>query len=94
MKTAMSLPDDLYASIERIAKEMGNSSKQLFAKALEEFIYHHTRGDITERPNQVYEKALVSENVAISTHGLESLRDLTKHDTWWYLVSRFWHSFR
>lgn len=82
MKTAVSLPDDLYSSAESIAKAMGIPRSQLFAKALEEFIYHHKRGNITERLNQVYAKPAASEHVSISTIGLESLRELTQHDTW------------
>lgn len=82
MKTAISLPDELFIAAEKTAKLMGLARSQLFAKALEEFIKHHNKDDITERLNRVYEK---SENLIfsdINSACLESIRELTKNDSW------------
>ena len=54
MKTAISLPDRLYADAEETAKSLGIPRSQLFAKALEEFINLHKKETITERLNEVY----------------------------------------
>lgn len=82
MKTAISLPDRLYDEAERTARSLGIPRSQLFAKALQEFIEHHKRENITERLNVVYSKVEQSEFDNISNVGLESIRNLTKNDTW------------
>ncbi|MFP4511223.1 MAG: ChpI protein [Spirochaetaceae bacterium] len=82
MKTAISLPDRLYDEAERTAKSMGIPRSQLFAKALEEFIEHHKRENITERLNKVYSNDAPDEFEDISNSGLESLRNLTRNDSW------------
>ena len=80
MKTAVSLPDKLYQEAERTAQSMGLPRSQLFAKALEEFIEHHKTENVTEKLNQIYSQT----NVPIydDRTGIESLRELTKNDTW------------
>ena len=82
MKTAISLPDHLYEEAERTAHNLGIPRSQLFAKALEEFIAFHKRENITERLNRVYSGIDSSESEDISLAGIESIRSLTKNDTW------------
>lgn len=82
MKTAISLPDTLYAEAEDTAKSMGIPRSQLFAKALEEFISHHRKESITEKYNEVYSKIGNDKMTKINLASLESLRELTKNDTW------------
>jgi metal-responsive CopG/Arc/MetJ family transcriptional regulator len=82
MKTAISLPDRLYAEAEKTAQSMGIPRSQLFAKALEEFIQHHQREKITEQLNAVYGNFNQEELKEISEVNLESLRNLTQNDTW------------
>ena len=82
MKTAISLPDALYADAEETAKSMGIPRSQLYAKALEEFITHHRRENITEKYNDVYAKLDMKNSIHISNAGLDSLRELTKNDSW------------
>ena len=54
MKTAVSLPDDLYRSGDRLAKRMGISRSALYAQALAEFLAKHQTDRVTERLNAVY----------------------------------------
>jgi metal-responsive CopG/Arc/MetJ family transcriptional regulator len=82
MKTAISLPDRLYADAEETAKSLGIPRSQLFAKALEEFINHHKRERITERLNEVYSETTTFNESILSMASLESLRELTKNDSW------------
>lgn len=82
MKTAISLPDQLYEEAERTAQSLGIPRSQLFAKALEEFIALHKRENITERLNQVYAKVSQNEFQGVTNGGVESIRNLTKNDTW------------
>ena len=82
MKTAISLPDALYADAEKTARSMGIPRSRLFAMALEEFIHYHKRESITEQLNMVYEGTDNSDYAGISTASLNSLREFTKDDAW------------
>ena len=54
MKTAISLPDGLYRSGDRLAKRLGVSRSELYARALAEFLAKHQSDQITQRLNAVY----------------------------------------
>ena len=82
MKTAISLPDTLYDDAEKTAKSMGIPRSQLFAKALEEFIYHHRKESITEKYNEIYSKINSKDISSIESVNIINLRELTKNDTW------------
>ena len=82
MKTAISLPDRLYEEAEKTAQIMGLPRSQLFAKALEEFIEHHKRENITEKLNSIYNQIISKSDFNSDNVGIESMRDLTKNDTW------------
>jgi metal-responsive CopG/Arc/MetJ family transcriptional regulator len=82
VKTAVSLPDQLYADAEKTAQSLGIPRSQLFARALEEFIEHHKRADVTERLNRVYARLNQDETLEVAEASLDSLRKLTKHDSW------------
>jgi succinate dehydrogenase/fumarate reductase flavoprotein subunit len=53
MKTAISLPDDVYHEAERHAKRTRKSRSQLYAEALAEYLARHAPDEVTERMNQV-----------------------------------------
>jgi metal-responsive CopG/Arc/MetJ family transcriptional regulator len=53
MKTAISLPDELFEAAERQAKRAGKSRSQLYAEALEEYLVRHSPDEITEAMNRV-----------------------------------------
>ena len=54
MKTALSIPDELFASADALAKRLGLSRSRLYASALQEFIAKHKSKNVTERLNTVY----------------------------------------
>ena len=54
MKTAISLPDDLFASADALARRLGMSRSGLFAAALAEFVAKHKASKISERLDTVY----------------------------------------
>ena len=82
MKTAVSLPDNLFSVAEQTAQYMGVKRSQLFAVALEEYIARHHGEMITKKLNDVYDKIDQNEFSRDMDVGLESLRKLTKDDTW------------
>jgi metal-responsive CopG/Arc/MetJ family transcriptional regulator len=57
MKTAVSLPDDLFHAAERHAKRQRKSRSQLYAEALAEYLARHAPEEVTEAMNRVVERA-------------------------------------
>jgi metal-responsive CopG/Arc/MetJ family transcriptional regulator len=55
MKTAISLPDDLFQAAERHAKREGKSRSQLYSEALAEYLTRHAPDEVTEGMNRVLE---------------------------------------
>lgn len=66
MKTAISLPDDLFASVDALASRLGMSRSGLIAVALTEFIAKHRAAKVSERLDAVYaaEESRVDPSVA------------------------------
>ena len=79
MKTAISIPDFLYAEVSRTAKAQNIPRSKLFTKAIEEYLHNHKQDTVTQRLNAVYEKLEIQQS---SEAGLETIRKLTKNDTW------------
>jgi metal-responsive CopG/Arc/MetJ family transcriptional regulator len=51
MKTAISLPDELFLLADQLAKELGISRSELYATAIRSFISAQQRSDLTDRIN-------------------------------------------
>jgi len=56
MKTAISIPDDVFESADELAQEMGVSRSELYATAVVEYLAKHRAEDVTARLNEVYAK--------------------------------------
>lgn len=54
MKTAISLPDELFAAADALAERLGVSRSRLFATALAEYLAKHQTQKLTDRLNAVY----------------------------------------
>lgn len=54
MKTAVSIPDDLFDSAEGTARRLGLSRSELYARALRDYLAEHGDEGVTERLNEVY----------------------------------------
>ena len=54
MKIALSIPDEVFASGETLAKRLGVSRSRLYATALAEFVAKHHGRKVTNRLNAVY----------------------------------------
>lgn len=53
MKTAVSIPDEIFEKVERLARRTGKSRSALFAAALREFLARHVADEVTEAMNRV-----------------------------------------
>ena len=54
MKTAVSIPDNVYTSAEKLARRLGKSRSQLYAQALSNYLSKHQKEGITTKLNEVY----------------------------------------
>ncbi|NNF06008.1 MAG: ribbon-helix-helix protein, CopG family [Candidatus Eisenbacteria bacterium] len=54
MKTAISLPDELFRRAEQLAKRMRVSRSELYQRALAAFLERHSDEKVTEALNAVY----------------------------------------
>ena len=56
MKTAVSLPDDVFLAAERQAKRARKSRSKLYAEALSEYLARHAPDEVTEAMNRVVDQ--------------------------------------
>lgn len=54
MKTAISIPDDLFEAAERAAEHLGVSRSELYRRALREFLAEHGDRSVTAALDAVY----------------------------------------
>lgn len=53
MKTAVSIPDDVFSGAERLARRMKKSRSRIVSDALREYLARHAADEITEAMNKV-----------------------------------------
>jgi metal-responsive CopG/Arc/MetJ family transcriptional regulator len=56
MKTAVSIPDDVFEGAERLAAELQISRSQLYSRALKEFLTRHAPDRLTAAMNRVIDE--------------------------------------
>lgn len=47
MKTAISIPDDVFSDAERLARELNQSRSQLYSRAVREYVARHSSDSVT-----------------------------------------------
>ena len=57
MKTAVSIPDDVFADAERLASRLQTSRSNLYARALAEFVARHDDDRVTALMDQAVREA-------------------------------------
>jgi metal-responsive CopG/Arc/MetJ family transcriptional regulator len=53
MKVAVSIPDEVFAEAESLAKHLKASRSEIYSRALGEFLGRHAPDRVTEQMNQV-----------------------------------------
>ena len=61
MKTAISIPDDIFISADHLAKRLNMSRSELYRRAIQQYIAEHRHTDVKEKLDQVY----ASENASV-----------------------------
>jgi metal-responsive CopG/Arc/MetJ family transcriptional regulator len=54
MKTAISLPDELFQAADALAERLGISRSELYATAVAEYLGKHRHENITSKLNEVF----------------------------------------
>ena len=73
MKTAVSIPDDLFRLAEAAARRMKISRSQLYAKAIAELLNRQQETAVTERLNEFYSRRRAEVGDALLHAQLKSL---------------------
>jgi metal-responsive CopG/Arc/MetJ family transcriptional regulator len=60
MKTAISLPDNLFAAADAFAQQRDMTRSELYAKALSEYLQRHPTDNVTKKINAALKKIEVS----------------------------------
>ena len=78
MKTAVSVPDDLFRLAEATARRLRVSRSELYAQAIAEFLRRQDGNAIAERLNDVYSRRPAKVDSALHRAQLKSL----EKDAW------------
>ena len=78
MKTAVSVPDDLFRLAEATARRLRVSRSKLYATAISEFLNRQQGGAVTDRLNEVYARRPAKSDPAFNRAQLRSF----EKDSW------------
>jgi metal-responsive CopG/Arc/MetJ family transcriptional regulator len=56
MKTAVSIPDDVFEKVERLARRARRSRSEVFSAALREYVARHAPDEVTDSINRVCDR--------------------------------------
>jgi metal-responsive CopG/Arc/MetJ family transcriptional regulator len=62
MKTAVSIPDEIFEEAERLAEQLRTSRSRLYSQALREFVQRHAPEHVTESMNRVVDEVDADED--------------------------------
>jgi metal-responsive CopG/Arc/MetJ family transcriptional regulator len=62
MKAAVSIPDEVFAEADRLAKQLNTSRSQLYSRALKEFLARHAPDQVTDAMNRVCDEVASSDS--------------------------------
>ena len=69
MKTAISVPDEVFAQAELAAKQLSLSRSELYSRALSEYLARHTDSEVTAAINAVMSEVGQPREAVVSAHG-------------------------
>lgn len=73
MKTAISIPDKVFAEAERLSRRLKKSRSQVYTEAVTEYIARHDSEAVTEAMNRVCEVIDTRPDPAISAAAARTL---------------------
>lgn len=82
VKTAISVPDELFERVERFVAEAGISRSQLYATAAARYLEELEHGSVTAQLDAALARAGDAGASEVGAIGRERLAALTEHDEW------------
>lgn len=80
MKIAISVPQDIFSAVERLAKERETSRSEVFALAVREYLRRIETRQIIEKLNRVWSHPLTREEADTLVHMQRSFRKLAEEE--------------
>jgi hypothetical protein len=74
MKTAISIPDDVFAGAERLARHSKKSRSQLYSEAIRDYVARHASDEITEAMDRVCAQFPASPDAFVSAASARVLK--------------------
>jgi metal-responsive CopG/Arc/MetJ family transcriptional regulator len=78
MKTAVSIPDEVFEGAERLARRTKRSRSRLFSDALKEYLARHSPDKVTEATNEACAEIGDAEDPFVSS----AARRILKRSEW------------
>ena len=75
MKTAVSIPDDIFERAERLASQGLRSRSEVYAAALDEYLARHAQDEVTDAMNRACGKIVGTDDVFLAAAGRRVLAD-------------------
>lgn len=67
MKTAVSIPDEVFEKVERLARRSRRSRSEVFSAALREYVARHAPDEVTESINEVCDRVGTQDEPFVQT---------------------------
>ncbi len=84
VKTAVSLPNDVFRAAERHARRARKSRSQLYAEALSEYLSRHAPDEVTEAMNHVIDQLKEPTDPFVTSAARRILeRSESQGEVWW-----------
>lgn len=74
MKTAISIPDEIFENAERLARSLKRSRSELYSRALSEYVARHAPDQVTEEMNRAVVAVDEPADIFASTAARRALR--------------------
>ena len=69
MKTAVSIPDDIFERAERLARRKQCSRSEMYAAAIDEYVTRHADDEVTDAMNRVCDEVGTESDVFLAAAG-------------------------
>jgi metal-responsive CopG/Arc/MetJ family transcriptional regulator len=78
MKTAVSVPDNVFKEAERYARKAGKTRSQLYSEALRQYLLHHAPDAVT----QAMDEAIAMIDQREDTFAQAASRRMLRRESW------------
>lgn len=74
MKTAVSIPDEIFEDAERLAQRLKRSRSDLYSRALSEYVARHGPDEVTEEMNRAVAAVNEQSDAFVTTAAQRALK--------------------